>query len=314
MLAYEEIINYCLNYKMENGKIINKANGNQVLDEEQQLKFKASVAIYMDAKHEHEDQLRMRGKDTTSFGSRIKTSMFKYGINGEVNDHGVNKTIRTMLDSNGHFECNISGNNIYESRFSVITNEFALAIVKLKFMEKGLDFDNLKIRLQEIKDLNNKSTGQFKVVVDYNVKNYDKKENREYQSQLYNSLLVDKTSTSEVSSQKNCKYHYQELIRKIQEIRNKKNLTESEKKQIVNEISYNMGYLIESLTEEDDFRFVLISIFKDLQTDDFESNIRKNILIEMQEKIDKLNKTENEQEESEKIQQADKKEKTRKSK
>ena len=41
MLSYEEIMNYCSNYRIENGNIFDKNTNQQILDEETILKVKS---------------------------------------------------------------------------------------------------------------------------------------------------------------------------------------------------------------------------------------------------------------------------------
>lgn len=391
MLSYQEIIDYCSNYKMINGVVVDKRNNAQVNDENVILKVKSSILIYNEAKSNYMN--RRRG-DTKTQEDYIKLSMEQLSANNEVNSYGYNQLIRKILDSNGHLEIIQSGNDLVESKFSLFVapkKDLGLSYLRLKFREKGLDIEDFTIRTEEIMTRSNKSTGQFNIIIDFKVKEY-KKENslplqsnlfvhpkadelndlerqkqiakqegdevlynyaqssiekiirenqvtvtpeqwdamsidqqisfiqlkineskvlhdkdafdywntnlvslknkknggniREYQSPLYNSSPVEQSHDIE---NKDYKYYYQEMMKAVQKRRDMSSLSEGEKKQIIGEIFYNQGYLIESLNTEKEFREVMTAVVNDLDQNELDVKLQNIILNDIQERYEKLN-------------------------
>ena len=62
MLNYEDIMNYCSNYRVENGSVFNKKTNQQVFDEEIILKVKASVLLFNESKKEYQSDKQQFGK------------------------------------------------------------------------------------------------------------------------------------------------------------------------------------------------------------------------------------------------------------
>ena len=81
MLQVEDIKNYCTNYKVENGKVIDKNTNQQVLDENTILKVKSSVLIYLNANKIHKDDLHLNRKVTKTQETCILKSMEQYSVN-----------------------------------------------------------------------------------------------------------------------------------------------------------------------------------------------------------------------------------------
>lgn len=50
MLSYEDIMNYCSNYKIENGFVFDKNTNQQIIDENIILKVKSSVLLFKESK------------------------------------------------------------------------------------------------------------------------------------------------------------------------------------------------------------------------------------------------------------------------
>ncbi|MDO5569684.1 MAG: hypothetical protein Q4G04_06260 [bacterium] len=173
MLTYDEIISYCSNYKIENGVVINKINNQQITDEDIILKVKTSVLLFKEAKEEYQNDIRQFGKTDKSQERYIKNIMERFGVNNEKNHHGVNEVVNAILNSNGHYEEFMSGTDLQNSKFSILVapkNEYGMAYLKLKFREKGLDIEDLKVS----QDLSIMQTGQSKVIIDFKIKKYDR--------------------------------------------------------------------------------------------------------------------------------------------
>lgn len=174
MLTYEEILEYINNYKIDNGIVRDKKNNEEVKDEDTILKYKSAVLIFREAKENYQEMIRQFGKTNKDQEWFIRSTMEKYSVNNEVNRYGQNKLVRALLDGNGHYVENISGDDLKESKFSFLVEpkrEYGLAYLRLKFREKGLDIDSLKIR-QDLSNL--KADGYSTVIIDYNIKKYEK--------------------------------------------------------------------------------------------------------------------------------------------
>lgn len=174
MLSYEEIMDYCSNYKIDNGVVIDKRTNKQVIDEETILKVKSSILLFKEAKEAYQSDIKQFGKTTKTQEWYIKKNMEKFGVNNEENVFGVNKLINALLSSNGHYEEYMSGDDLFNSKFSILVGskkEYGLAYLKLKFREKGLDIEELKVS-QDLSELHH--NGVSKVIIDFKLKKYQK--------------------------------------------------------------------------------------------------------------------------------------------
>lgn len=227
MLTYEEIINYCSNYRIENGTVFDKRTNKQVLDEDTILKVKSSVLLFKEAKESYQSDVKQFGNITKSQEDYIKKTMEKFGVNNEENSFGVNKLVNAILSSNGHYEENMSGKDVFNSKFSILVGtkkDYGLAYLKLKFREKGLDIEDLKVS-QDLSELQH--NGISKVIIDYKIKKYqkeDKQENNIYlnQNQLFQhpkaqelNELEKRKQTAKQNGDQSAVEYYQKAIEKI---------------------------------------------------------------------------------------------------
>lgn len=108
---------------------------------------------------------------------------------------------------------------------------------------------------------------------------------------LYNnsSTKNDYQEMTQEQGKKDYKYYYQELMKAVENRNNLVNLTEAEKKQIVGEIFYNQGFLVENLNTQQEFNEVMNSLENDLN----DIQLKKIILADMQERYNKLFKNNN---------------------
>lgn len=176
MFTSNEIKNYLEKYIIIDGNVYLKENNKQVIDEETILKVKSARLIYNEARAKYQSDTQQFGKPNGDFQKYITKMMEQLSVNGEVNTYGTNKLINALLTSNGHYEEYMSGDNLAESKFSMLSGikqEYGLAYLKLKFMEKGLDIDNLTIK-QDLTELQH--NGVSKVIIDFQVKKYEKKD------------------------------------------------------------------------------------------------------------------------------------------
>ena len=170
MLSYEEIMNYCSNYKIDNGIVIDKNTNQQVIDEEIVLRVKTSILIFKESKDAYQSDIQQFGKTNKSQEDYIKKTMEKFGVNNESNSYGINKLVNAILNSNGHYEEMMSGNDLKNSKFSILIapkNEYGMAYLKLKFREKGLDIEDLRIS-QDLSELQH--NGVSKVNINFKIK------------------------------------------------------------------------------------------------------------------------------------------------
>ena len=99
--------------------------------------------------------------------------MEKFSVHNEQSSFGINKLVNAILNSNGHYEEFMSGNDLQNSKFSILVspkNEYGLAFLKLKFREKGLDIEDLKVS-QDLSELQH--NGVSKLIIDFKVKKYE---------------------------------------------------------------------------------------------------------------------------------------------
>lgn len=174
-MTINDIKNYVDNYTIQNGNVYLKSNNQQILDEEIILKVKSARLIYNEAREKFQSDTQQFGKPNGDFPKYVSKMMEQLSVNGEVNTYGTNKLVNALLSSNGHYEEYMSGNDLSNSKFSMlfgVKQEYGLAYLKMKFREKGLDIDNLSIK-QDLSELQH--NGVSKVIINFQVKKYEKK-------------------------------------------------------------------------------------------------------------------------------------------
>lgn len=174
MFCVEDIIEYTNSYGVENGKVYSKKDNIKIIDDDIPLRVKAAKLIYNEAKIRYLEDKKQFGNNNQSFNKYIEKMMEKLSVHDENNSYGVNKLIRSLLSSNGHYEEMMSGNDLSNSKFSIFCGqkkEYGLAYLKLKFRERGYDVSNLAIKLDTSQLQKN---GVSKVSIDYDIRNYTK--------------------------------------------------------------------------------------------------------------------------------------------
>ncbi len=169
MLKPEDIINYCFDYKVENGKVIEKSTNARVKNEELILKIKTAILIFKEAYSSYNYDLKMYGKTKTKSKNRyIEITLEKFGVDGSVNNYGVNRLINNIVNSNGHYEEFLSGMDMNNTKFDILIGkkrDFTLAYLRLKFRSKDLDISDFKVS----QDFSKKSEGLSKVIIDFKI-------------------------------------------------------------------------------------------------------------------------------------------------
>lgn len=172
MLTYDEIIKYLNMYNYNKGNIIDKSSGEIIQDNELILKVKTAMLVYGIALDDVKTDIRDRGRSGKSKEKYIKTSMEKLGINGEINSFGFNKLINSILSSNGHYSERVGGGkkDLIESKFSILLppkKDFTLAYLNLRFKDRGLAIDDIKVGVDETNLI---KLGSSVVSVDFQLK------------------------------------------------------------------------------------------------------------------------------------------------
>lgn len=131
---------------------------------------------------------------------------------------------------------------------------------------------------------------ELEIDIDY-IDSINSEEIIETNQPLYNnsSTKNDYQEMTQEQGKKDYKYYYQELMKAVEKRNNLVNLTEAEKKQIVGEIFYNQGFLVENLNTQQEFNEVMNSLENDLN----DIQLKKIILADMQERYNKLFKNNN---------------------
>ena len=79
-------------------------------------------------------------------------------------------------------------------------------------------------------------------------------------------------------------------------------ITEEQKKQLIGEIFYNEGYLIESLTNDEELRQIMTRSVNELSNNEMQIKLQNIILTEIQEKYKQLHPEKQEVEQHQNIQ------------
>jgi len=127
--------------------------------------------------------------------------------------------------------------------------------------------------ISEKSDIHNKTavkTDEKKSTSDYNDKAYlNIPENRETQKKDY-------------------KFYMDEMIRLVKSYNPDKNYSEEEKKQLIGEVFYNQGYLVQNLSSDEDFRVALTTVVNSLGGNTFSSSILNSTINDMQIRYEQL--------------------------
>lgn len=401
MMSNEEIIEYCNNYKVINGKVINKNTNQEVTEINTILKVKSAILIYKEAHDSYKSDIQQFGKTNRSQRDYISKTMEKFGVNGEKNSYGTNKLVNAILSSSGHYEEMMSGANLNESKFSILVGpkkDYGVAYLRLMFRNQGLDIENLQVK-QDLTEL--KHNGVSKVMIDfklnkmtkntannqanttsfshpkaadlnyleeqkriakqnndheaynYAVKNIEKivrenpitvsqeqwntmsqnqridyiklklneskvlgdrdafnywnsnlktiqnnpiasnDESKAEESKVQSDKMDEKSkennsTNKEESKEKDYKYYYQKLMSAVEKRRKLSNPSEEEKKQVVGEIFYYEGYLVEKLNTDKEIMEIVNSVLNDLSITEPDKKLGDIILADMQERWNKI--------------------------
>ncbi len=177
-MTYDEINEIINNYYVDN-KIVYKNQGKQkIVDEDTILKVKSAYLIFNEAKRKYiEDKEQFKDRFHGTKENYIKRTMERFSVNNEVNTFGENIIVNDLLNSNGHYESNMLGDDFKNSKLSFLfepKKDYGIAFLKMKFREKGLDIENLIINIDTSRF---KKDGYSTIKIDFGIKKYNKKEN-----------------------------------------------------------------------------------------------------------------------------------------
>ena len=101
MLSYEDIMNYCSNYRVENGNVFDKNTNQQILDEDVILKVKSSILLFKESKESYQSDVQQFGKTNKSQEYYIKKTMEKFSVHNEQSSFGINKLVNAKYSASG---------------------------------------------------------------------------------------------------------------------------------------------------------------------------------------------------------------------
>lgn len=205
------------------------------------------------------------------------------------------------------------GYNYAQTNIERIIREYPASVSQEEWNKMTIDEKTsfVKVKITEAKILKDKKMFDYwnqsllslqktpTIVQEYNSSLYDvsnfqqNNTNNVVQTVAPNNILTqleDKIEKINQENKKDYKYYYNEIIKNIKKIRSSSNLSDTEKKQIVGDIYYNIEYLIENLKTEEEYGIILEAITNDFGNDAFETNITKAIIQDMIEKLPKISK------------------------
>lgn len=172
MFTTKDIMEYVKNYQVSDGSVYTKEKAQKITDEETILRVKAVRLIYNEAKNSYLENQQQFGNTKQKIDYYLLKTMEKFSVHDEVNSYGVNKLIRSILTSQGHYEEMMGGKDLSNSKFSILygkKKDYGLAYLRLKFREKGFDISDVSLQLDTSEWQKN---GVSKVIIDYPMKRH----------------------------------------------------------------------------------------------------------------------------------------------
>lgn len=88
----------------------------------------------------------------------------------------------------------------------------------------------------------------------------------------------------ELETKKDYNYYFEEMLKAIQQYDLNIQITEEQKKQLIGEIFYNEGYLIESLSNDEELRQIMTRSVNELSNNEMQLKLQNIILAEIEKK------------------------------
>ena len=172
-----------------------------------------------------------------------------------------------------------------------------IAFVKIKINEAKIlhDQDDYNYWNSNLNSLNEKLVSQSEV--------------KEFHQPTYNSAPTSSSNNNDyqemiqkLETKKEYNYYFDEMLKATQQYNPNVQITEEQKKQLIGEIFYNEGYLIESLTNDEELRQIMTRSVNELSNNEMQIKLQNIILTEIQEKYKQLHPEKQEVEEHQNIQ------------
>ena len=193
---------------------------------------------------------------------------------------------------------------IRESRMEVSPQQWdsmsiqeQIAFVKIKINEAKIlhDQDDYNYWNSNLNSLNEKLVSQSEV--------------KEFHQPTYNSASTSSSNNNDyqemiqkLETKKDYNYYFDEMLKATQQYNPNVQITEEQKKQLIGEIFYNEGYLIESLTNDEELRQIMTRSVNELSNNEMQIKLQNIILTEIQEKYKQLHPEKQEVEQHQNIQ------------
>ncbi len=176
VITVEKIKELNQKYEIRNGQVYSRDTNQQVMDEDTVLQIKAARLIYNEAREKSHSDFLQFGKVWKKPEQYIYNYLERYGVNGDINDFPQNSVYRSLLDNDGHFECNYLGDTLDCEKFGMFygkKQEYGISLLRLKFREKGFDIDDFSIKIDTSEF---KKNGYSTVIIDFKKKPYKKED------------------------------------------------------------------------------------------------------------------------------------------
>ena len=165
-------------------------------------------------------------------------------------------------------------------QWDVMNIEERKSFIQIKMMEAKVlkDEDDFNFWNANLNSLNSK------VQEESEIKNYQDSSftSQEQPKKDYQQIK------EEVNDHKDYNYYFNEMLKAVQRYNPNLHMTEDEKKHLIGEIFYNEGYLIESLTNDEEIRVVMTRSVNELINNELELRLQNIILAEIQVKYKQL--------------------------
>ena len=226
MLTAEQVKSNISNYRIENGLVIDKSNNQLIQNEELILEVKSSVMMYKEANNFFNTRLRGAPENQDYY---INKALKVYGLNGEINHHPQNKTIRNILENDGNIQEEYGGNDLLVSeKYSFLCapkKDYGMAVVKYIAHQRGIDISNLNVSI----DLSSfKKEGTSIVNIKYDKSQYIK--NQPEQNKFENDIQKDAKVTTSYQHSK---------AKELNELENQKRMAKQNNDEIAYEFAQN---------------------------------------------------------------------------
>lgn len=224
--------------------------------------------------------------------SQTDTSLYRHPKAGELNEIERKKQIAKQNNDISLYQQlqneieNIIRTNraqVSPQQWDAMNIEERKSFVRIKIMEAKVlkDEDDFNYWNANLNSLNSKAQEESQV--------------RKYQSPSYNSAFTQEQLkddnhqiNQETEETKDYNYYFNEMLKAVQRYNPNEQMTEEQKKQLIGEIFYNEGYLIESLSNDEEIRQAMTRSVNELSNNEMQVRLQNIVLAEIQEKYKQL--------------------------